>query len=97
MPGSAALSHLSDLLGKKGWPKPARSEPVPTTVGAKPAGKGPFGTHDQAGNVAEWVGGEPATARGGSFLDGPFLLTTVSRTNLDPARTYMDVGVRCAF
>lgn len=75
-------------------------------VGRFPEGAGPYGTLDQAGNVAEWTadavvsdlpGGPPERAvRGGSFREYARRLRTYARDWHGAHRFYSHVGFRCA-
>ena len=65
--------------------------------GSYPNGKSPIGAFDMAGNVSEWVGGEPVSARGGSWTSTPFDLRVTARLRLDESATRSDVGFRCAY
>jgi formylglycine-generating enzyme len=70
----------------------------PDTAGARPWGATPTGVQDLAGNVAEWVDGEIAAVRGGSFRepDATSLRPRWRRVLTDGAR-YDWVGFRCAY
>lgn len=75
-------------------------------VGRFPEGAGPYGTLDQAGNVAEWTAdavasdlpdGPPERAvRGGSFREYARRLRTYARDWHGAHRFYSHVGFRCA-
>lgn len=65
--------------------------------GQFPKGASPTNTMDMAGNVAEWVEGEPAVARGGSWTSSPFDLRVTGRLELDAGVRRTDVGFRCAY
>jgi formylglycine-generating enzyme required for sulfatase activity len=70
-------------------------------VGAHPAGAGPSGAEDLAGNVWEWVA-SPAdadgwrTVRGGSYLDTAWGLRASRALPADPARPTPTTGLRLA-
>jgi formylglycine-generating enzyme required for sulfatase activity len=65
--------------------------------GQYPGGESPEGLYDVAGNVAEWVAGDPVAARGGSWASNPFDLRTTGRLALEPDVRRTDVGFRCAY
>jgi len=76
-------------------------------VGRFPAGAGPYGTLDQAGNVAEWTAdafADPAgtgaaperVVRGGSFREYARRMKTFARDWHGAGRFYSHVGFRCA-
>ncbi len=70
-------------------------------VGCFPAGRGPYGALDQAGNVWEWVypegGGTRArrALRGGGWGSVPHRLRVSSRGVDEPARRVFVIGFRC--
>jgi len=67
-------------------------------VDAHPAGAGPFGTEQQAGNVWEWVSDRGAdgwgTVRGGSYLDTGWGLRASRVQPADPERPTNNTGFR---
>jgi formylglycine-generating enzyme required for sulfatase activity len=67
-------------------------------VGTHPAGAGPFGTEQQAGNVWEWVSDEGAdgwgVVRGGSYLDTGWGLRASRAQPADPERGTITTGFR---
>ncbi len=68
--------------------------------GAFPEGTSPYGVHDMAGNVAEWVrGNDPmiGQVRGGSWVSNPFELRTTVRKDVDADARRSDVGFRCTY
>jgi formylglycine-generating enzyme required for sulfatase activity len=77
-----------------------------TRVGAFPAGMGPFGTLDQAGNVEEWCFDQIGDARtqdavdravrGGSWLVDPRFVAAAFRNRYEAWVRDWYVGFRCA-
>jgi formylglycine-generating enzyme required for sulfatase activity len=69
-------------------------------VDAHPAGAGPFGTEQQAGNVWEWVGDDGqdgwGVVRGGSYLDTAWGLRASRAQPADPERATNTTGFRIA-
>jgi formylglycine-generating enzyme required for sulfatase activity len=67
-------------------------------VDAHPAGAGPFGTEQQAGNVWEWVSDRSAdgwgAVRGGSYLDTGWGLRASRVQPADPERPTNTTGFR---
>jgi formylglycine-generating enzyme required for sulfatase activity len=67
-------------------------------VDAHPAGAGPFGTEQQAGNVWEWVSDRGAdgwgVVRGGSYLDTAWGLRASRAQPADPERPTNTTGFR---
>jgi formylglycine-generating enzyme required for sulfatase activity len=71
-------------------------------VRAHPAGAGPFGAEQLAGNVWEWVGDAPdvhgwRAVRGGCWLDHAWGLRASRVLPADPARATATTGFRIAF
>jgi formylglycine-generating enzyme required for sulfatase activity len=70
-------------------------------VGAYPAGAGPSGAEQLAGNVWEWVSDERSDGwgvlRGGSYLDTEHGLDTRRELPADPARATANTGFRIVF
>lgn len=70
----------------------------PDTVGSHPDGDSPLGLHDLAGDVAEWVAGEPAAVKGGSFADAlASELRIWARREVPPGTADARVGFRCVY
>jgi formylglycine-generating enzyme required for sulfatase activity len=69
-------------------------------VDAHPAGAGPFGAEQQAGNVWEWVADRTAdgwgVVRGGSYLDTGWGLRASRVQPADPERATNTTGLRIA-
>jgi formylglycine-generating enzyme required for sulfatase activity len=67
-------------------------------VGAHPAGAGPFGAEQQAGNVWEWVADRGAdgwgVVRGGSYLDSAWGVRASRVLPADPERATGTTGFR---
>jgi formylglycine-generating enzyme required for sulfatase activity len=70
-------------------------------VGSYPAGAGPFGTLDQAGNVWEWTASRYETApdkrvtRGGGYVATPAAFSTNHRAPQPEGRHAVNIGFRC--
>jgi formylglycine-generating enzyme required for sulfatase activity len=71
-----------------------------TPVDRFAAGMSPFGVHDMAGNVREWLAGDPGAARypaiGGSWQDPSYMFSTPNIDRLAPGFTSEAVGFRLA-
>ncbi len=70
-----------------------------TAAGAYGLSQGFYGTHDQAGNLWEWIETAMDTdrgIRGGSYVDYPLLLNSWYRDSQDPAQVNEFVGFRIA-
>lgn len=66
-------------------------------VGSLPAGRTPEGVLDLAGNVAEWVDGEPPGVRGGSYADTEPAAVSAAAVIATGAETASPtIGFRCA-
>ncbi len=69
-----------------------------TPVGRLSAGMGPYGAHDMAGNVREWLAGDPGAERyptiGGSWQDPSYMFSTPNIDRLPPGFTSEAVGFR---
>jgi len=79
-------------------------------VGRQPRGATPSGIFDMSGNVAEWTSSTPdptadeetarltyRVVRGGSYYDGPSLMTTTARTVANGSSRYDFVGFRIVY
>ncbi|MEO5374029.1 MAG: SUMF1/EgtB/PvdO family nonheme iron enzyme [Alphaproteobacteria bacterium] len=72
---------------------------APTPVGVYPAGNGPSGHCDLAGNVLEWSGdrdGDMHALRGGSWVNSPVYLRAAFRNRRYAMSRRGDVGFRVA-
>ncbi len=71
-----------------------------TPVGRLSAGMGPYGAHDMAGNVREWLAGDPGAERyptiGGSWQDPSYMFSTPNIDRLAPGFRNEAVGFRLA-
>lgn len=94
--------NFADCLGAGGLPD------RPVVGGSYPAGDSPYGLHDAAGNLKEWVEhrvdlervpaeDEPGTTRGGDYHEGDWLLqVSASDRSLGVGYSSQGHGVRCA-
>lgn len=71
-----------------------------TPVDRLAAGMSPYGAHDMAGNVREWLAGRPGAARypaiGGSWQDPSYMFYTPNIERFAPGFTSEAVGFRLA-
>ncbi len=71
-------------------------------VGSRPAGKSPYGVHDMAGNVWEWVDAWETDSKqyrltfGGSFFDDSSKAKTFVSLKSIPDDSHTFIGFRCA-
>ncbi len=73
----------------------------PDEIGSYPRSVSPFGVHDLAGNIFEWVrssqGGVESVVRGGDFFRDPLTARAINRTSFDPGLQIVAIGLRvCA-
>jgi formylglycine-generating enzyme required for sulfatase activity len=92
-PWGAVFDEARCACAESGW-----GWTVPVT--AHPAGAGPFGAEQLAGNVWEWVGDRRpdgwGVVRGGSYLDTGWGLRSCRVQPADPARPTATTGFRIA-
>ncbi|MDX2052538.1 MAG: formylglycine-generating enzyme family protein [Polyangiaceae bacterium] len=69
-------------------------------VGSVPAGNGPYGHADLAGNLAEWVqdaAGIDGQTRGGSWASDVSTLNITQSVKFEPTMGHKSVGFRCSY
>jgi len=71
---------------------------APSVVGAYPISQSPFGLHDMAGGVLEWVAGvddgQNKMTRGGGFPFEKTSCSAINRTPIEPTLRVVKAGVR---
>lgn len=71
---------------------------APSLVGAYPISQSPFGLHDMAGGVLEWVAsvddGQHKMTRGGGFLFEKTSCNAINRAPIEPTLRVVKAGLR---
>lgn len=96
-PGPERVNACGPECKPRGMYATADAWKTTAPVGSLPAGRTPEGVLDLAGNVAEWVDGEPAAVRGGSHADTePAAVSAAAVVTTGAETASPTIGFRCA-